>query len=136
MARTNAGRALIVPAIVSVLFAALVATGVLNLAAPSVAEAQTEPNTAANGVLLPPSNFDPVAARNDDLADSAVVPATPASPVDPADGTGVTDSPEAVAGAPANGTSTTTSLGGSDVMVSNVGGSYEVDSPNKRSRKK
>jgi hypothetical protein len=136
MGRINAGRAFVVPAIASVLITTLVAVSVLSLAATDVAEAQTEPITAANGVLLPPLDYDPVAARNEAGTDSAVVPATPTSPVAPADASLVTDSPEAVAGAPTNGTSTTTNLGGSDVAVSNVGGSYQVDSPNKRSRKK
>ena len=134
MGRINAGRALVVPAIACVLFSALVGASVLSLAAPDVAEAQTEPNTAANGIVLPPLDYDPVAARNEAVTASAVVPATPTSPVDPADPSGVTDSPDAVA--PENGTSTTTSLGGSDVAVSSVGGSYEVDRPSKRSGRK
>ena len=54
------------------------AQAVLSLVLPDVAEAQTEPNTAANGVLLPPQDYDPAAARNVDRAESAVVPATPA----------------------------------------------------------
>jgi hypothetical protein len=136
MGRINAGRALVVPAIASVLFTAFAGASLLSLAATNVAEAQTEPITAANGVLLPPLDYDPVAARNEVLAGSAVVPATPASPVDTADSSVVTDSPEAVAGAPETGSSTTTSIGGSDVAVSSVGGSYEVDRASKRSGKK
>jgi hypothetical protein len=135
MERVNAARALIVPAIASLLLTALVGASVLNLVRPDVAEAQTEPNTAANGVVLPPQDYDPAANRNVDRADSAVVPATPASPVDSTDASTGTDSPDAVAGVPGNGSSTTTSLGGSDVAVSSVGGSYEVDRPNKRSQK-
>ena len=133
MERVNAARALIVPAIASLLLTALVGASVLNLVLLDVAEAQTEPNTAANGVVLPPEDYDPAANRNVDRADSAVVPATPASPVDSTDASTGTDSPDAVAGVPGNGSST--SLGGSDVAVSSVGGSYEVDRPNKRSRK-
>lgn len=136
MRRINAGRVLVVPALTSLLFTAVAGAGVLSMAAPDVAEAQTEPNTAANGVVLPPLDYDPVTARNGDLADSAIVPATPTSPVDSTDASAGTDSPETVAGAPESGTSTTTSLGGSDVAVSSVGGSYEVDGPHKRSRKK
>jgi hypothetical protein len=79
MERVNAARALIVPAIASLLLTALVGASVLNLVLPDVAEAQTEPNTAANGVVLPPQDYDPAANRNVDRADSAVVPATPAS---------------------------------------------------------
>ena len=135
MERVKAARALIVPAITSLLLTALVGASVLSLAAPDVAEAQTEPITAANGVVLPPLGFDPAAARNGDFVESLVVPATPASPVDSADASTGTDSPDAVAGVPGNGSSTTTSLGGPDVAVSSVGGSYEVDRPNKRSRK-
>ena len=135
MERVNAARALIVPAIASLLLTALVGASVLSMAAPEVAEAQTDPNTAANGVVLPPLNFDPAAARDGDFVESVVVPATPASPVDSADASTGTDSPDAVASVPGNGSSTTTSLGGSDVAVSSVGGSYEVDRPNKRSRK-
>src|SRR5215210_6709977 len=136
MGRINAARALVVPAIVSVLFIALVGASALSLAASDVAEAQTELNTAANGIVFPPLDYDPVAARNEQVAVSAVVPATPTSPVDPADASVATDSPEAVAGAPEIGTSTTTILGGADVAVSSVGGSYEVDGPSKRSRNK
>jgi hypothetical protein len=134
MRSINAGRALVVRSIAFLLFASLAGASMLSLAAPDVAEAQTEPNTAANGVVLPPLDYDPVAARDADLAGS-VVPATPASPVDSADASAGTDTPEAVTAAPETGTSTTTSLGGSDVAVSSVGGSYEVDRPNKRSRK-
>src|SRR5919107_646709 len=130
MERVKAARALIVPAIASLLLTALVGASVLSLAAPDVAEAQTEPNTAANGVVLPPLDFDPAAVRNGDFVERVVVPATPASPVDSADASTGTDSPDAVAGVPGNGSSTT-SLGGSDVAVSSVGGSYEVDRPNK-----
>ena len=135
MRRINGGRALVVRSIASLLFAGLVGASALSLAAPDVAEAQREPNTAANGVVLPPLGYDPVAARSADVASSAMVPGTPAPPVDSADASAGTESPEAVAGAPENGTSTTTSLGGADVAVSSVGGSYEVDRPNKRSRK-
>ena len=133
MRRINVGRALVARSIASLLFAGLASASVLGLAAPDVVEAQTEPNTAANGVVLPLVGYDPVAARNAALADSKVL-ATPTAPVDSTDASVGNDSPEA--GAPESGTSTTTSLGGSDVAVSSVGGSYEVDRPNKRSPKK
>jgi hypothetical protein len=129
MWRINAGRTLVVPAIACVLFTALAGASVLNLAATDVAEAQTEPVTAANGVLLPPPNYDPVAARNEGVAESATVPATPKPAAPPADGSIGTDTPQ-------NGNSVTTSLGGSDVMVSSVGGSNEIDRPDNRSRSK
>jgi len=136
MRRTNTGRGLLVRLIASLLFAGLAGASMVSLTVPDVAEAQSEPNTAANGVVLPPLDYDPAAARNEDLVESVVVPATPTSPVDSADASAGSDSPEAVSGVPENGTSTTTSLGGSDVAVSSVGGSYEVDRPNKRSEKK
>jgi len=136
MRRIFADRALLVRSIASLLFAALAGATVMSLAEPDVAEAQREPNTAANGVVLPPLGYDPVAARTADLAGSVEAAATPASPVDSAEASASSESPEAVTGAPEIGSSTTTSLGGSDVAVSSVGGSNEVDSPNKRSRKK
>ena len=120
------------PIITAVLGAAIVGATLLSPAT-NVAWAQTEPTTAANGVLLPPADFDPAAARNEDLAGSAVAPDTSAAPVSPADESTPSGTPEAVADAPVAGSSTTTSLGGSDVAVSSVGGSYEVDGPKKRS---
>ncbi len=134
--------------IAAVLGAALIGTALLSPAT-NVAQAQTEPATAANGVLLPPLDFDPVAARNEDLAESAVVPASPTPPVDTAEAStaasapdAVTDAPEAVSddpettGAPDSESAMTTSLGGEDVAVSSVGGSYEVDRPRKRSERR
>jgi hypothetical protein len=128
--------------IAGVLGAALLGSNLLSPVATSVAQAQSEPVTAANGVLLPPLNFDPVAARNEGVNTGVIVPATPSPAVSPTDGTTVTDAPDAntaategTADAPENGSSVTTSLGGSDVAVSSVGGSYEVDGPNKRSRR-
>ncbi len=132
-----------VASIVAVLFgAALVAASLLSPAT-NVAQAQNEPATAANGVVLPPLDFDPAAARNEALAESVVAPATPTPTTDPADASTVTAAPEAAADAPVDatdapesGNSVTTSLGGSDVAVSSVGGSHEVDRPKKRSERK
>jgi hypothetical protein len=45
-----------------------------------VAQAQTEPPTAANGVLLPPPDFDPVTARNGYLIESTGASATSSAP--------------------------------------------------------
>jgi hypothetical protein len=116
------------PIIAGLLGAALVGATLMSPAT-NVAWAQTEPSTAANGVLLPPADFDPAAVRNEDLAESAVVPATSTAPVSPAG--------ESIpAGTPEAGNSMTTILGGSDVAVSSVGGSYEVDRPSKRSERK
>lgn len=116
------------PIIAGLLGVALVGATLLS-PAPNVAWAQTEPSTAANGILLPPADFDPAAARNEDLAESAVVPATSTAPDSPA-------AESTPAGTPEAGNSTTTILGGSDVAVSSVGGSYEVDRPSKRSERK
>src|SRR5215207_3656745 len=120
----------------AVLGAALIGAILLTPAVIAVAQAQTEPDTAANGLLLPPQDFDPVAARNVGLAESAVVAGTPTPQADPADASTSSEAPDAATGAPENGSSTTTSLGGSDVAVSSVGGSYEVDRPKKRSERK
>lgn len=129
--------------IAAVLGAALVGATLLSPVATNVAEAQTEPATAANGVLLPPVDFDPAAARNDVFTESATVPATPTPADSTTEGSTVADAPDANADAPDgasdapdDGSSVTTSLGGSDVAVSSVGGSHEVDRPSKRSRKK
>src|SRR3712207_6599837 len=120
------------PIVAVVVGAAIVGATLLSPAA-HVAWAQTEPPTAANGVLLPPTDFDPAAARNEELTGSAVVPATSTAPVSAADELAPSGTPKAVAGAPEAGNSTTTVLGGADVAVSSVGGSYEVDGPNRRS---
>jgi len=80
---------------------------------------------------LPGEDFDPVNARENvstETEPSSGTP-TPTAPVVSADGATVVD-------APGESGSMTTSLGGSDVAVSSVGGSYEVDSPKKRSKGK
>ena len=120
----------------AVLGAALIGAILLTPAVMDVAQAQTDSGTAANGLLLPPQDFDPVAARNVGLIESAVAPGTPTPPADPADASTATEAPDAATDAPENGSSTTTSLGGSDVAVSSVGGSHEVDRPKKRSERK
>jgi len=133
-----------VPSILAALLgAALACATLLSPAAMNVAQAQNEPTTAANGVLLPSPYYDPAAARIADLAESAVVTDTATTPAPPADESTATDAPEAVADAPdavaeapETGNSVTTVLGGSDVAVSSVGGSYEVDRPGKRSERK
>src|SRR5918993_5699612 len=129
MGRIHAGRALVVQVIAAVLLSALAGASVLSLVAPDLVEAQPEPNTAANGIVLPPLGYDPVAARNEDATGSATAPGTPTPTTTSDDGTTTTEAPE-------GGNSVTTILGGSDVAVSSVGGSYEVDRPSKRSRKK
>ena len=129
MGRINAGRALVVSASAAVLFSAVAGASLLSWVAPDPVEAQTETNTAANGIVLPPLNYDPAAARNEDATESATAPGTPTPAAPLVDGAAVTEAPE-------SGNSVTTILGGSDVAVSSVGGSYEVDRPSKRSRKK
>jgi hypothetical protein len=125
--------------IAAVLGAALVGATLLSSLA-NEAKAQTEPAIAANGVLLPPMDFDPASARNQELTGSTIVPVTSTAPVSatgesPAAAApdAATDAPEGAAATPENGNSMTTSLGGLDVAVSSVGGSYEVDGPRKRS---
>jgi len=130
-----------VPSLIAApLGAALAGTILLSPAATIVAHAQTEPDTAANGVVLPSPYYDPAAARIADLAESAAVTNSAMAPAPPADESAATDAPEAVseapdavAEAPETGNSVTTVLGGSDVAVSSVGGSHEVDRPSKRS---
>ena len=143
MRRINASRPSVASTSAAVLVAALIGASFLSPAATSVARAQTEPITAANGVLLPPADYDPAAARNEDLASIAVAPATATPPVESADASTVTDAseatteaPEIVTETPEEGNAVTTSLGGSDVTVSSVGGSHEVDRPKKRSERK
>jgi hypothetical protein len=134
----------------AVLGAALIGATLLSPLAVNVAQAQTEPLTAANGVVLPSPYDDPAAARIADLAESSVAPATATTPIPPADETTPTDAPkaavetpdtaadapDAVTGDPEAGTSAPIVLGGDDVAVSSVGGSYEVDRPSKRSERK
>jgi hypothetical protein len=120
----------------AVVGAALVGATLLSAAAVNVAQAQNEPLVAANGVLLPSPYDDPAAARIADVAERAVVSATETAPASPADESTPSGTPEAAVGAPEAGNSTTTILGGSDVAVSSVGGSHEVDGPRRRSERK
>ena len=120
----------------AVVGAALVGATLLSAAAVNVAQAQNEPLVAANGVLLPSPYDDPAAARIADLAESSVVSAADTAPAPPADDSTPSGTPEAAVGAPEAGNPTTTILGGSDVAVSSVGGSHEVDGPRRRSERK
>ena len=122
--------------VAAVIGAALVGATLLSAVAVNVAQAQNEPQIAANGVLLPSPYDDPAAARIADIAESAVVSATATTPVPAADESPPGGTPEAAAGTAEAGNSTTTILGGSDVAVSSVGGSHEVDSPRRRSERK
>ena len=111
----------------------LAAADVLSPMATGVARAQTEPITTVNGIQLPPPvpglDYTPVEIETAGQAEGLVVPATPTAPLLTSDTSAVPDT-----AGPAE--TLTTSLGGSDVAVSSVGGSYEVDAPKKRSRRK
>lgn len=91
--------------------------------------AQAQPTVASPIIQLPPP-VPGLGYTTDDSggvpsADSNLIPGTPVVPINPADAT-------AVIAAPDNGGSLTATLGGSDIAVSSVGGSYEVDSPRRR----
>ena len=136
--------------VAAVIGAALVGAALLSPVGVNVAQAQTEPLTAANGVVLPSPYYDPAAARIEDIAESTVAAATATVTDPPAAESTATDAPEAVAetsdvmadapdavnDAPEAVNSAPIVLGGADVAVSSVGGSYEVDRPNKRSDRK
>lgn len=133
MRRVNSGGPISLLVIAAFLMSALAGASVLGLAVTDIARAQSEPVTTVNGIQLPPPvpglDYDPVEAREKGIVEGAVTPATPAAPVYPADTSTVIDAPD-------NGGALTTSLGGSDIAVSSVGGSYEVDGPKKRSNRK
>ena len=119
--------------IVVFLVAALAGSGVLNPAATLIADAQSEPVTTVNGIQLPPRvpglDYTTIDTEDAGLVEGLVIPGTPTVPVLPGD---TSTSPDA----PDTGGTVTTSLGGSNVTVSSVGGSYEVDGPKKRSQRK
>ena len=133
MRRVIASRPVSFLVIAAFLVAALAGANVLGPVMTDSARAQSEPITTVNRVQLPPPvpgvDYDPVQIRENESTEGAVTPATPAAPVYPADASTVVDAAD-------NGGSLTTSLGGSDIAVSSVGGSYEVDSPKKRSNRK
>jgi hypothetical protein len=105
------------------------------LAGPNVsidALAQTEPEAASSTIQIPPPvpGVDYSAAETGDVAPitEAAPPATPIPPAMPESATGEPLVPQ-------TGGSYTTSLGGSDVAVESVGGSYEVDAPGRRGKR-
>ena len=128
--RNGPGTVLVV---VVFLVAALAGSGVLSPSATFIADAQSEPITTVNGIQLPPRvpglDYTTVDTGDADLIEGLVIPGTPTAPILAGDTTTGLDAPDA-SGA------LTTSLGGSDVTVSSVGGSYEVDAPKKRSHRK
>ena len=119
--------------VVVFLVAALAGAGVLNPASTLIVDAQSEPVTTVNGIHLPPPvpglDYTTIDTEDADLVEGLVIPGTPTVPILPGD---TPTSPDA----PDTGGALTTSLGGSDVAVSSVGGSYEVDAPKKRSQRK
>jgi hypothetical protein len=119
--------------VVVFLVAALAGSGVLNPSATFVADAQSEPVTTVNGIQLPPRvpglDYTIVDTGDPGLVEGLVIPATPTAPVLPGNTSPSHDIPDTDG-------ALTTSLGGSDVAVSSVGGSYEVDGPKKRSHRK
>ena len=122
-----------VPVVVVFLVAALAGAGVLNPTPTFVADAQSEPVTTVNGIQLPPRvpGLDYTIGDVGDPGpiEGLMIPGTPTAPVLPGDTSPGLDVPATDGGV-------TTNLGGSDVAVSSVGGSYEVDAPKKRSHRK
>ena len=118
--------------VVAFLVAALAGSGMFTPSATFVADAQSEPVTTVNGIQLPPSvpglDYTTVDTGDGDLIEGLVIPGTPTAPILPGDTSPSLDVPDTEG-------AVTTSLGGSDVTVSSVGGSYEVDAPKKRSHR-
>ena len=94
-----------------------------------VAEAQAEPTGSASGVQTPPQvpSKDYIDGSTSAAAESEMVPGTPAAPLLASDAEEIPDVP--------GGGVTSASLGGSDVAVASVGGSYQVDSPHKKKKR-
>lgn len=93
-----------------------------------VAEAQDQTGEATIGAQPPPvPGIDYSIVDGSASVVSEAAPATPAAPVIPGDAAKIPAVPE--------GGTTTASLGGSDVAVASVGGSYQVDAPHKKKRR-
>jgi hypothetical protein len=94
-----------------------------------VAEAQDQTGGAGVGGQAPPPvpgiNYSPGSDGVPVVTEASQ--ATPAAPVLPSDAAKIPAVPE--------GGTTTASLGGSDVAVASVGGSYQVDAPHKKKRR-
>ncbi len=88
------------------------------------AKAQAQPTTVAGSIIQIPPPV-PGLDYTPSQPDEATIPEATTT------GTPLPTDPGATA-APATGDSVTASLGGSDIAVSSVGGSYERDVPNKR----
>lgn len=116
----------------AVTIAALVVTAAALVVAHSdavpVVSAQRQPTATINAIQIPPPvpGIDYPSIGSADVPVTApVVAATPSAPADPALATGEIAAPE-------SGGSLTATLGGSDVAVSSVGGSYERDGAKRR----
>jgi hypothetical protein len=94
-----------------------------------VAEAQDESGGTSAGVQAPPPVPGIEYSDGSGTAPEAasMAPATPAAPVIPSDAETIPDVP--------GGGSTTAILGGSDVAVASVGGSYQIDAPHKKKKR-
>ncbi len=92
---------------------------------PTDVGAQAQPTIPSSIIQLPPPvpglDYTPQGSGHASLTVPVVTGGTPVADQ---------SSPDALA--PATGNSVTASLGGSDISVSSVGGSYEVDGPKKR----
>ena len=127
------GVPVIVLVVVVFFVAAFAGSGVFNPSATFVADAQSEPVTTVNGIQLPPRvpglDYTIIDTGEPGPVEGLVIPATPTVPVLPGDTSPSPDTPD-------TGGALTTNLGGSDVAVSSVGGSYEVDGPMKRTHRR
>jgi hypothetical protein len=108
-----AGRPLL---IVTALFA-VIALGAIEAADPLMTE-------EADAQAVPSAIVD------EHVSDASGSPSVPATPFVPASSTGQSNS-----GLIETGDGLTTNLGGSDVAVSSVGGSYEIDGPKRKARR-
>jgi hypothetical protein len=104
---------------------ALIASSAVEPLFSRVAEAQDQTVTVVQDPLLP--GVETSDSSDGAAAMSELAPGTPAAPALASD---IANVPEV----PGGGT-TTASLGGSDVAVASVGGSYQVDAPHKKKRR-
>src|ERR671915_2014695 len=105
------GRPVAVLVVVVFLVAALTGAGVLNPAATFVADAQSEPVTTVNGIVLPPQvpglDYSVVDEGNAGPVEGMAIPATPTAP-------GLSGDAPAGLDVPDSGGALTTSLRGED----------------------
>ncbi|MGH2613853.1 MAG: hypothetical protein ACRDJC_01320 [Thermomicrobiales bacterium] len=120
------------PILATILFTvAVVTAGTLSSAGTDIANAQDQSSATGHAIQTPPPvpgiEYTTDGTGTVPSAAPALTGATPAAPVD----SGATTAP----GAPVEGGTITASLGGSDIAVSSVGGSYEVDGPRRRAKR-